>query len=55
MTSINSSEFFFTLDFSDFAEEIYDYVDESLQTKIDEILEKDSKGGNLNYDIYDLV
>lgn len=55
MTSINSSEFFFTLDFSDFAEEIYDYVDESLQAKIDEILEKDSKGGNLNYDIYDLV
>lgn len=55
MTSINSSEFFFTLDFSDFAEEIYDYVDESLQIKIDEILEKDSKGGNLNYDIYDLV
>lgn len=55
MTSINSSEFFFTLDFSDFAEEIYDYVEESLQTKIDEILEKDSKGGNLNYDIYDLV
>ena len=55
MTSINSSEFFFTLDFSDFAEEIYDTVDESLQNKIDEILEKDSKGGNLNYDIYDLV
>lgn len=55
MTSINSSEFFFTLDFSDFVEEIYDTVDESLQIKIDEILEKDSKGGNLNYDIYDLV
>jgi hypothetical protein len=55
MTSINSSEFFFTLDFSDFVEEIYDTVEESLQTKIDEILEKDSKGGNLNYDIYDLV
>jgi hypothetical protein len=55
MTSINSSEFFFTLDFSDFVEEIYDTIDESLQIKIDEILEKDSKGGNLNYDIYDLV
>lgn len=55
MTSINSSEFFFTLDFSDFAEEIYDQVDERIQDKIDEILEKDSKGGNLNYDIYDLV
>jgi hypothetical protein len=55
MTSINSSEFFFTLDFSDFAEEIYDQVDERIQDKIDEILEKDSKGGNLNYDIYDLI
>lgn len=55
MTSINSSEFFFTLDFSDFVEEIYDTIDESLQIKIDEILDKDSKGGNLNYDIYDLV
>ena len=55
MTSINSSEFFFTLDFSDFAEEIYDNIDESIQEKIDTILEKDSKGGNLNYDIYDLV
>jgi hypothetical protein len=55
MTSINSSEFFFTLDFSDFVEEIYDTVDDSLQAKIDEILDKDSKGGNLNYDIYDLV
>lgn len=55
MTSINSSEFFFTLDFSDFAEEIYDTVDDSVQIKIDEILDRDSKGGNLNYDIYDLV
>lgn len=55
MTSINSSEFFFTLDFSDFAEEIYDQIDDSTQEKIDTILEKDSKGGNLNYDIYDLV
>jgi hypothetical protein len=43
------------LDFSDFVEEIYDTVDDSLQAKIDEILDKDSKGGNLNYDIYDLV
>ena len=55
MTCINSSEFFTTLDFSDFVEEIYDNVDVSVQTKIDKILEKDSKGGNLNFDIYDLV
>ena len=55
MTCINSSEFFTTLDYSDFVEEIYDVTDESIQLQIDEILEKDSKGGNLNFDIYDLV
>ena len=55
MTCINSSEFFTTLDFSDFVEEIYDEIDPSIQNKIEEILEKDSKGGNLNFDIYDLV
>jgi hypothetical protein len=55
MTCINSSEFFTTLDYSDFVEEIYDEMDTSVQNKIDEILEKDSKGGNLNFDIYDLV
>jgi hypothetical protein len=55
MTCINSSEFFTTLDFSDFVEEIYDVIDPSIQNLIDEILEKDSKGGNLNFDIYDLV
>ena len=55
MTCINSSEFFTTLDFSDFVEEIYDEIDPALQLKIEEILEKDSKGGNLNFDIYDLV
>ena len=55
MTCINSSEFFTTLDFSEFVEEIYDEIDPSIQNKIEEILEKDSKGGNLNFDIYDLV
>ena len=55
MTCINSSEFFTTLDFSDFVEEIYDVIDPSIQNLIDEILEKDSKGGNLNFDIYDLI
>jgi hypothetical protein len=55
MTCINSSEFFTTLDFSDFVEEIYDVIDPSIQNQIEEILEKDSKGGNLNFDIYDLV
>ena len=55
MTSINSSEFFSTLDFSEFVEELYDEIDETYQTKIDTILEKDSKGGNLNFDIYDII
>ena len=55
MTCINSSEFFTTLDFSDFVEEIYDEIDPAIQFKIEQILEKDSKGGNLNFDIYDLV
>lgn len=55
MTSVNSSEFFTTPDFSEFVEELYDLVDADIQSKIDKILEKDSKGGDLNYDIYDLV
>jgi len=55
MSSINSSEFFTTGDFSEFVEELYDLIDPRLQDVIDEILEKDAKGGDLNYDIYDLV
>ena len=55
MSSINSSEFFTTGDFSEFVEELYDLIDPKLQDVIDEILEKDAKGGDLNYDIYDLV
>ena len=55
MTCINSSEFFNTLDFADFAEEIYDTIDLNSQLKIDKVLENDSKGGNLNFDIYDIV
>jgi hypothetical protein len=55
MSSINSSEFFTTGDFSEFVEELYDLIDPNMRSKIDEILEKDTTGGNLNYDIYDLV
>jgi hypothetical protein len=36
-------------------EEIYDEASVGIHSKIDEILEKDSKGGNLNFDIYDLI
>lgn len=55
MTCVNVSEFLTTVDFSEFAEERYDYVDESIQAEIDEILENDKDGGDLNYDIYALV
>jgi hypothetical protein len=49
MTCINVSEFFNTGDFSEFVEELYDTVDNKYTEEIDQILEKDSKGGNLNY------
>lgn len=55
MTCINASEFFMTVDFSEFVEELYDTVDETVQTRIEEILDRDSKGGNMNFDIYDLI
>lgn len=55
MSSINASEFFNTVDFNEFVEELFDLVDTGIQEKIEEILDRDSKGGTLNYDIYDLV
>jgi hypothetical protein len=55
MSSINGSEFFQTLDFSDFAEDIFDQTDIIIQEKIEFILDKDTRGDKLNYDIYDLV
>jgi len=55
MTSINASEFLNTVDFTEYVEELYDLVDPSIQDKIEEILDRDLRGGNLNYDIYDLV
>ena len=55
MTCINVTEFFHTLDFSDFVEEKFDSVDAKFQDEIETILDKDSKGGSLYFDIYDLV
>lgn len=55
MTCVNGSEFFMTTDFNEFVEEIYDIVDSDIQREIEEILEKDAKGGDMNYDIYSLV
>jgi len=55
MTCINSSEFLTTIDFSDFAEEIYELTPEEIQAQIEKILEQDSRGGHLNYDIYEII
>jgi len=57
MTSINASEFFTTIDYSDFVEEAYDSIDEKIQQQIDLALDKntDKSDGALAYDIYDLL
>lgn len=55
MTSVNSSEFLNTVDFSEFAEEIYELIPEEVQLQIEKILEQDSRGGHLNYDIYEII
>ena len=55
MTCINSSEFLTTIDFSEFAEEIYEITPEEVQAQIEKILEQDSRGGHLNYDIYEII
>ena len=55
MSSINASEFLNTVDFTEYVEELFDLVDLEIQTRIEDILERDLKGGDLNYDIYDLV
>ena len=55
MTGVNASEFLNTVDFTEYVEELYDFIDEAVQAEIENILERDLRGGNLNYDIYDLV
>jgi hypothetical protein len=55
MTSINASEFLNTIDFTEYVEELFDLIDTGVQDEIETILDRDLKGGNLNYDIYDLV
>ena len=55
MSCINSTEFLTTIDFSEFAEEIYESLDSQIQTSIEKILEQDSRGGHLNYDIYEII
>jgi len=41
MTCVNASSFFDTIDFSEMVEEIFDYIDPSIQKLIDEIIEKE--------------
>ena len=55
MSCINSTEFLTTLDFSEFAEEIWETTGEGTQEEIENILEQDSRGGHLNYDIYEII
>jgi hypothetical protein len=55
MSSINGCAFMDTIDFTEFVEELFDLVDTKIQDEIESILDRDLKGGNLNYDIYDLV
>jgi hypothetical protein len=56
MSSINAGEFFTTVDYSDFVEELQDIIDEEVLSQMTKELEKHSKGdGNLYFDIYSIV
>jgi len=55
MSSINATEFFHTLDFSDFVEEKFDLVDPNVQKVMDEILLKSKDEGAMYFDIYDII
>jgi regulator of RNase E activity RraB len=57
MTCVSATEFFATLDFSDFVEELLDIIDEDLYETMEAELEKTTKDkdGNVYYDIYDII
>jgi len=56
MTCITATEFFNTTDYADYIEELLDFIDSDVQTKMEEILYKDMESdGDLQYDIYDLL
>jgi hypothetical protein len=56
MSSIIATEFLMTADFSDFVEEILDYIDPKISDRIEEILYRESDGdGDTDFDIYSLV
>ena len=57
MTCVSATEFFATVDYSDFVEEILDIIDEDLHDAMEAELEKTTKDkdGNIYYDIYDII
>lgn len=57
MTCVTITEFFQTVDYADFVEELLDVIDEDLHDKMEKILYKDTGGtdGDLQFDIYDLL
>jgi hypothetical protein len=56
MTCITATEFFNTTAYADTIEELLDYVDPTLEQKMENILEqKSGEDGDMQYDIYDLV
>ena len=58
MSCINASEFFITLDFSDYVEELHDTADPKFVRAVDEVLDqyiRKTGDGQLNYDLYDLL
>lgn len=56
MTCVTVSEFFQTVDYADYIEELLDHVDEDKYAEMEKILYKDQNiDGDLQYDIYDLL
>ena len=56
MTCVTITEFFLTVDYADFFEEVLDHIDEELHNYMEKILYKDQNtDGDLQYDIYDLL
>ena len=56
MTCVTITEFFLTVDYADFIEEVLDHIDEGLHNYMEKILYKDQNtDGDLQYDIYDLL
>ena len=56
MTCVTVTEFFLTVDYADYIEEILDFIDEDLHASMEKILYKDMDvDGDMQFDIYDLL